>query len=601
MKQLFLLFFLHIVLVGNCGNIPGLIPKPMKMESGNGNFSVKPEMIISCNDTRLLHIACFMNEFLKSAYNFQLTERQSKKLVNGINLIYDSSFEKEHYHLSVTDQRITIKGDTAGVFYGIQTLMQLMPVDPKYGAVVPHVEIEDKPRFSYRGAMLDVGRYFFTPSYIKRFIDLMAYYKLNVLHWHLTEDGGWRLEIKKYPQLATIGAWRQGTQNTRATDGYDKLPYGGYYTQDQVRDIVRYAQKRNITIIPEIDMPGHFLAGLAAYPEYSCTGGPFRVLEYWGIQKDVLCAGNEKTYEFIEGILDEVIDLFPSPIIHVGGDEAPKDRWKECEKCQAKMKSENLKDEHELQSYFIKRVAKYLGSKGRKLLGWDEIMEGGLASNAMVMSWRGEKGGIEASSQKHQVVMSPSTYLYLDYYQGNKEFEPFNIGGDLPLEKVYSYEPHSDKISTSSYEYIIGVQGNIWMEFIHSEPKLEYMGFPRLLALAETCWSPKGKNYAEFTNRLQSNLLWLDKKDVNFRIPEPFGFGDNRTKEPSIIVTLTPPVTGAVILYTIDGGDPLLTGIPYSTPVSINLENGPVCMKCVVRTPKGRVSATYSAIYIQGE
>lgn len=471
-----------------------------------------------------------------------------------------------------------------------------MPSDETSAILIPQLEIQDKPRFSYRGSMLDVGRYFFPVDYIKKFIDLIAYYKINTLHMHLTEDGGWRVEIKKYPQLTKIGAWRRSTQDTRIEPS-DKLPNGGYYTQKQLKELVAYAQKKNVTIIPEIDMPGHALATLASYPELSCTGGPFKVLEQWSIQKDVLCAGNEATYKFVEDVLDELMDIFPSPIIHCGGDEAPKDRWNVCPKCQAKIKQENLKDANELQSYFINRIATYLESKGRRLIGWDEILEGGLAPNAMVMSWRGEEGGIAAAQQKHEVVMSPSTYLYLDYYQGKSENEPDNIGGNLTLEKVYSYEPFTNQIPAEYHKYIVGVQGNIWMEYIHSVAKLEYMGFPRLLALAEIGWSEKGKDYSDFTNRLKSNLQWLDKRDVNFRIPEPCGLKDTKVNGNSVIVNLEPPVKGATIYYTVNGEDPMLNGIPYTSPVEIKLSDAPVTLKCIVRTEKGRVSGTYSATY----
>ncbi len=317
----------------------------------------------------------------------------------------------------------------------------------------------------------------------------------------------------------------------------------------------------------------------------------------WGIQKDILCAGNEATYNFVEDVLDELLEIFPSPIIHVGGDEAPKDRWSKCPKCQARIREEGLKDEHGLQSYFIGRISRYLEKKGRKLIGWDEILEGGLAPNAMVMSWRGEKGGIEASRQKHEVVMTPTTYLYLDYYQGKPEGEPFNIGGNLPLEKVYNYEPLTDQIDPDYHQYIVGVQANIWMEFIHSVPKLDYMGFPRLIALAETGWSPKGKDYKDFTSRLRTNLLWLEQKSVNFRIPEPYGLKDTESSDAEITVQLEPPVEGSSILYTLNGEDPLLKGELYTKPLVIRLGDSPVTLQCVVRTPKGRISGTYSAKY----
>lgn len=577
--------------------VPGLIPKPWKMKVNQGNYQFPINGVISYNGAEAAPVAGMMGDFLETRFQCKCEVRKSGKIRKGINLVVDPAFEKDAYKLEVTSGGVLIKGSPSGLFYGMQTLIQLMPAVMGAPVLLPQISIEDKPRFGYRGAMLDVGRYFFTVDEVKRFIDQMAFYKLNIFHFHLTEDGGWRVEIRKYPKLTEIGAWRRGTQTSRQPDGFDKLPHGGFYTQEELRELVAYAQQRHITIVPEIDMPGHTMSALAAYPEYSCTGGPFKVLEMWGIQKDILCAGNEATFGFVEDILDELLDIFPSPIIHVGGDEAPKERWSKCPKCQERIRKEGLKDEHELQSYFIGRISRYLEQKGRKLLGWDEILEGGLTPNAMVMSWRGEKGGIEAARQKHEVVMVPSSFLYLDYYQGKPDGEPFNIGGNLPLEKVYHYEPYSAQMTPEEHKYIVGVQGNIWMEFIHSVPKIDYMGFPRLCALAETAWSPEGKDYKDFTSRLSSNLLWLEQKSVNFRIPEPYGLKDTETSEGEITVQLEPPVQGSVIYFTLNGEDPLLTGEKYTKPLVIRPGDSPVTLKCVVRTPKGRVSGTYSAKY----
>ncbi|MCE5174315.1 MAG: family 20 glycosylhydrolase [Bacteroidales bacterium] len=598
---LLVLFSISFLSVANTPVISGLIPKPLHMKTGKASFSFTPKTIIYSRPGDV-HTH-FINDFMQLEYGFQLAVKVSKKVKSGINLIYNPSFADEAYRLSVTASSITIEGSEAGVFYGIQTLLQLMPVNPTDSIRIPCIEIEDKPRFTYRGALLDVARYFSPVEEIKRFIDLIASYKLNVFQWHLTDDQGWRIEIKKYSDLTRIGAWRQGTQQTHDKKAsFDNLPHGGYYTQDQIRDVVRYAAERHITIIPEIDMPGHMLSALSAYPRLSCTGGPFHVSEEWDIEQNILCAGNEDVYTFVQDILDEVLDLFPSKIIHIGGDEAPKSQWKQCPKCQSKIKQENLKDEHELQSYFVKRIAAYLESKGRRLLGWEEIMQGGLAPNTMVMSWQGEDAGIEALRQCHEVVMSPLTYLYFDYCQGNPSNEPYSIGHYLPLEKVYSYEPLSEKIPVENQKYIIGVQANIWREFIHSETKIDYMAFPRLLALAEIGWSPKGKDYVDFTKRLSSNLLWLDKKGVNFRIPEPYGLKDTATSgENRITLKLTPSVEGSDIWFTTDGSDPLLNGIRYSTPFTLDLSNAPVTVTCVIRTPQGRVSTNYSAVYSKGE
>ncbi|MFA6701602.1 MAG: family 20 glycosylhydrolase [Dysgonamonadaceae bacterium] len=576
----------------------GLIPKPLELFAGQGFFTVDSKTQIIYNDKSSIKNIEFLNAFLDENYNVKLKTKQSSKINKGINFILDNKFDNEQYELNINDNQVIIKGGNAGLFYGLQTLLQLMPLEKSKRLLLPQLEINDKPRFSYRGAMLDVGRYFFTPNEVKRFIDLMSDYKLNVFHWHLTEDAGWRIEIKKYPLLTQIGAWRRGTQQDHSKESFNRLPHGGFYTQDQIKDIVAYAEDRKITIIPEIDMPGHTMSILAAYPEISCSGGPFKVLETWGIQEEILCAGNEQTYQFVEDVLDELIDLFPSEIIHIGGDEAPKTRWHECLKCQAKIKSENLKDEHELQSYFIKRIGSYLQTKGKKMLGWDEIMEGGIASNAMIMSWRGEKGGIEAANLHHEVVMAPSNYMYIDYYQGNSETEPVNIGGNLPLEKVYNYEPLSSQISVENQKYVIGLQGNLWAEFVHSETKADYMAYPRLLAVAEIGWSDAKKDYSDFQKRMSQNLMWLEKKNVNYRIPEPIGFKDVESTEKRIIVDLVPSIQESIIYYTLNGDDPLIHGKEYDSPFSVSLsEEKPVEIKCVVRTKKGRVSGTYSAKY----
>lgn len=599
MKKIYLLSVLFFVFaVSVFSQRIHIIPKPVSVEEKQGFFEIGSTTKIYANNPKSEQLAGFLNEFLNENFDISLTVQKKNNAGNGIAFVLDKSFENEAYELSVGDKGIVIKGNEAGLFYGLQSLLQLMPVENASSIKLPKVEIKDKPRFGYRGAMLDCGRYFFAPDEVKRFLDQMSYYKLNTFHWHLTEDAGWRIEIKKYPLLTQIGAWRRGTQSGHGAETFDRLPHGGYYTQKQIKDIVKYAQERNITIVPEIDMPGHTLAVLAAYPEVSCTGGPFKVLEQWGIQKDVLCAGNEKTYELIEDVLDELLEMFPSEIIHVGGDEAPKDRWKECPKCQAKMKTEKLNNEDELQSYFIKRIGAYLQSKGRKMLGWDEIMEGGLAPNAMVMSWRGEKGGIEAARMHHEVVMAPTTFMYLDYYQAAPEGEPVNIGGNLPLEKVYGYEPLSTEIPTENQKYVIGVQGNLWMEFIHTATKLEYMAFPRLLAVAEIGWSASKKDFSDFQQRIGHNLQWLDKNGVNFRIPEPIGLKNIETTDKKIVVDLKAPIENSQIFYTLNGDDPMINGKRYTEPITIDLSaQDSAELKCIVRTKTGRVSGTRSAKY----
>ena len=607
MKKLVLnlcLIFCLITLISNkaIASELNIIPKPLNSTQGVGYFSLNSSSSIIYNNDEIAYLAHFLNDFLhvnfKRTLPYQKSPEQtsSEEKSGTISFILDSNIQDESYQLSIKPNSVTVTGSEAGLFYGLQSIKQLISPYETGSIKLPVAEIIDKPRFEYRGAMLDVARYFFSVEEVKRFIDLMAFYKLNTFHWHLTEDAGWRIEIKKYPLLTQIGAWRRGTQSNHDPASFDRLPHGGFYTQEQIKDIVEYAQQKNITIIPEFDMPGHTLTVLAAYPEVSCTGGPFKVLEQWGIQEDILCAGNEHTYKMVEDILDEILELFPSEIIHIGGDEAPKERWKACHKCQAKMEEQNLQNEDELQSYFIKRVSTYLQSKGRRALGWDEIMDGGLAPNTMVMSWRGEEGGIKAAQLGHEVVMAPNVFMYLDYYQGVPEEEPLNIWGDVPLRRVYEYEPFSPQIPAENHKYIIGVQGNLWMEYIHSLPKLDYMAFPRLAAVAEVNWSEPEKDFDDFQTRLSYNLRWLDKKGVNFRVPNPIGLRNIETNETKTEVTLNPPIQNSVIYYTLDGRDPLQYGIKYESPIKIDLsEDDSVELQTVVRTETGRVSGTRKA------
>jgi hexosaminidase len=369
---------------------------------------------------------------------------------------------------------------------------------------------------------LDVGRHFFDKEFVKRYIDLIALHKMNTFHIHLTDDQGWRIEIKKYPRLTEIGSKRKESPMIGNRKKGDGTPYRGFFTQDDIREIVEYARKRYITVVPELEMPGHSLGALAAYPELSCTGGPHEVMTRWGVFEDVYCAGNDKVFEFMEDVLTEVIELFPGEYIHIGGDECPKARWEKCPKCQARIKKEGLKDEHELQSYFVKRIEKFLNSKGRRLIGWDEILEGGLAPNASVMSWRGTEGGIAAARSGHDVVMSPTTHCYFDYYQSkNRKQEPEAIGGFLPLDIVYSFEPVPAELAPEQRKHVIGAQGNVWTEYIHTPSDVEYMALPRMCALAEVVWTPAElKDWDDFRDRLDRFAERLDAMGVNYRKPE---------------------------------------------------------------------------------
>jgi hexosaminidase len=501
-----------------------IIPAPLLVKAEKGSFTINSttKLIVTANDPKVMQVATFFSDRINAVSNLVINpvnQSETKKLTNFIcfKLITDRTLGDEGYRLKVEKKGVTVEATTpVGMFYAVQSLFQLLPPQimsaKKVEGIVlkmQAVNIFDKPRFSYRGMHLDVGRHFMPVEFIKQYIDLLAMFKLNTFHWHLTEDQGWRIEIKKYPKLALISSMRDETVVGHAgkSETFDGIPHGGFYTQDQIKDVVEYASKRFITIIPEIEMPGHSLAVLAAYPQLSCTGGQFKVATSFGVFEDIFCAGNDSTYVFLQDVLDEVMALFPSKYIHIGGDEAPKARWHECPKCQALMKAEGLKNESELQSYFIKRIEKYVISKGRKIIGWDEILEGGLAPEATVMSWRGIDGGIAAAKQHHDVIMSANSNLYFDHYQADPATEPLAIGGYLPLRTVYEFEPVPAGLSSEEAQHIIGVQGQIWTEYMKTPESVEYMLLPRLLALSELDWTPKeNKNWYDFRNRLDNSI-----------------------------------------------------------------------------------------------
>ncbi len=450
-----------------------------------------------------------------------------------ILLAVDSAFpdtSREAYRL-VSDSggvRITARGH-AGLFYGVQTLRQLAGPRPD-GWAVPAVRIVDRPRFPYRGLHLDVVRHFFPVPVVKRYIDLMARYKLNTFHWHLTDDQGWRIQIKRYPRLTSVGGFRKETIVAKDFDPYvgDGIPYGGFYTQDQIKDVVAYAAERYVTVMPEIEMPGHVMAALAAYPKLACTPGPFEVGTRWGVYDDVLCP-SERTFTFLENVLTEVMALFPSRYIHVGGDEVPKTRWHASALAQAVMRREGLADEEELQSYFMRRIEAFLARHGRRLMGWDEILQGGLPPEATVMSWQGTAGGITAARAGHDVVMTPGGYLYFDHYQGDSASEPLAIGGYTPLDSVYAFEPVPDSLTPEQARYVIGLQGNMWTEYVPTEQQLDYMVWPRALALAEVGWSPKdARDWSSFEARLPAALTALGRAGVHYRPPDRAAGGRRR-------------------------------------------------------------------------
>lgn len=520
---------IHLVLLGILCLIAiptfsqiNIIPKPNELTiSSNGQpFKITANTKIVFKDKLLESTAAFLKDYIKEVYGFEVKTTGNASGTNLIVLDKAKNNDKTSggYALQVNNKGVFIQGnDAAGAFYGMQSLLQLLPVQKSSTLNVPAVDMKDAPRFGYRGLMLDASRHFFSASYVKKFIDLIALHKMNVLHWHLTDDQGWRVEIKKHPKLMSISAFRDSTIVGRHPGkGKDGIRHGGFYTQEEIKDIVKYAADRFVEVIPEIEMPGHSQAVLAAFPHLGCTGATFKVSETFGVHKEVLCAGNDQVFAFLQDVIDEIAPLFPSKYIHVGGDECPKDRWKECSKCQKRIKDLNIKDEHELQSYFIQRMEKYINSKGKKLIGWDEILEGGLSKTAIVMSWRGEKGGIEAAKQKNTVIMTPTTYVYFDYAQSKPE-DSVVIGGFLPLEKVYGYEPIPKELSADEAQYVLGGQANIWTEYIAYPSKMEYMMFPRVTALSEVLWSKKeSRNYDDFQKRLLTQFQRYDLLKVNY-------------------------------------------------------------------------------------
>ena len=429
--------------------------------------------------------------------------------------------EPEGYRITVTEKKVVIEGQQPkGVFYGVQTLRKALLTADGMAQEIPAVTVTDAPRFPYRGMHLDVSRHFFGVDFVEQYIDMLALHHINVFHFHLTDDQGWRVEIKKWPKLTEVGAYRQRTVVGRNTGLYDYTRYGGFFTQEEIKEIVEYARQRYITVIPEIDMPGHMEAALAAYPELGCTGGPYEVEPNWGVFDDILCAGREETFRFVEGVLDEIMELFPSEYIHIGGDEAPRTRWKVCERCQRRIAQEGItaegkqSKEDRLQGYFMKRVEKYLNSKGRKAIGWDELLDCDVNPSTTIMSWRGQEGGLAASEKGHDVIMVPTSWFYFDYYQTPENdywHKPLLIGGYVPLEKVYSFEPVPESLTAAAKQHIIGVQANLWTEYIYTEEFAEYQVLPRMGALAELQWSrPEKKDYENYKARQLRLNKWYD-------------------------------------------------------------------------------------------
>lgn len=520
MKKLFLLTLLVLGCTSSNAQVYDIVPLPQSIQQTKGTFSLSESMPVTYTkgNAEMKRNAEFLAMYINQQMGWKWSATE-EKVKNAIILSLDKKIQgDEAYRITVSAKGVNIAGKTPqGVFYGIQALRKIIGADGV--KTLPCAVINDSPRFPYRGTHMDCSRHFFPIEFVKKYIDILALHGINKFHWHLTDDQGWRLEIKKYPELITKGSVRTETVIGHNTDIYDQTPYGGYYTQEQCREIVKYAAERYIQVIPEIDMPGHMQGALCAYPELGCTGGPYPVWTIWGVSEDVLCGGNPKTVEFLHGVLDELCDIFPSDLIHLGGDECPKIRWKNCPKCQAKIKelgytTANGKSlEEQLQSYLLKDAEEFLAKKGRTVIGWDEVLEGGLGDNTWVMSWRGHDGGREAAKLHHNVIMSPVSHCYFDYYQtANWNSEPQAFTSTLPIEKVYTLEPVPDGISEEEAKYIQGAQCNLWSEYIVSQQNMEYMLLPRLAALTEVQWmEASAKNYDEFAKRLPRLIKLYDK------------------------------------------------------------------------------------------
>ncbi|MEM6517342.1 MAG: family 20 glycosylhydrolase [Bacteroidota bacterium] len=551
-----------------------VIPIPKHIQKSNGYFILNSKTIVEFPEE--FEVAGKFLEDLLSKLSINTNSGTSNRIVFILN---SEMTNEEAYHLEIKKKLITISAKTRqAAFYGVQTIRQLLPASfeldkaPLDKVKIPCLNIEDEPKFSYRGMHLDVSRHMYSIEFIKKYIDAMAMLKMNKFHWHLTDDQGWRIEIKKYPKLNEISSFREETLVGHYNDQphqFDGKIYGGFYTQDQIKDLIAYAKERMITVIPEIEMPGHSQAVIAAYPELGCTGESVEVATKWGVFEEIYCV-TEETFEFLENVLDEVMKLFPSKYIHIGGDEAPKIRWKNSQVCQALIKAKGLANEQELQSYFIKRIETYLNSKGREIIGWDEILEGGLAPNATVMSWRGTKGAIEAAKSKHDVVMTPTSHCYFDYYQSENEDEPLAIGGFLPLDKVYHFNPVPDKLTKEESKYILGAQGNLWTEYMPSENQVEYMAFPRMLALSEVVWSgTESRDYIDFVKRLEYFHERLDNLNINYANHLYDLNGKMISEDTTQYFKLETLTDGKEIRYTLNGTSPKLNSTLYKDSIPV--------------------------------
>lgn len=601
------------LLMTACSNQPTtvanyeVVPMPLEINTTQqASFLLKSGVTVyyPAGNEKMQRNAEFLASYVKAQTGIELQVQAGEGGKGGIVLQLGLANDNpEAYQLKVDASQVVISSPSeAGVFYGIQTLRKAVDVAEGSNVELPAVKIKDQPRFGYRGMMLDVGRHFFSMDEIKTYIDMMALHNINRFHWHLSEDQGWRIEIKKYPKLTEIGSMRKETVIGHNSGKYDGKPYGGFYTQEQAKEIVAYAAERYITVIPEIDLPGHMQAALAAYPELGCTGGPYEVWTQWGVSDNVLCAGNDQTIQFIKDVLAEIVEIFPSEYIHVGGDECPKVKWSTCPKCQARIKALGLKSdnkhtkEERLQSYVIHEAEEFLNSKGRKMIGWDETLEGGLAPNATVMSWRGEAGGIEAAKQHHDVVMTPNTYLYFDYYQSkDTETEPMAIGGYLPIERVYSYEPMPKSLSPEEQKYIVGVQANLWTEYIPDFKQVQYMVLPRMAALSESQWcAPEKKNYEAFLQRVSRLVNIYAKNGWNYATHIFDVMLDLKPNtETGTLDAVAHTIDNAPIYYTLDGSEPTTASEKYTDVIKIDK---PCTLRTVAIRPSGSSKITKDEI-----
>lgn len=567
-----------------------VIPVPVSLVQNEGVFKLKKNTAFSAPSAEAKTIAEYFASKINLATGYTLMATDKTESSNAIVLLIDETLDinNEGYTLDATTSAVTIKAKTPqGLFYGMQTLMQLLPAEiestlPVTGIAwnVPCVTVKDEPRFPYRGIMLDPCRHFIPVENIKKQLDVLALFKMNNMHLHLTDDQGWRIEIKKYPKLTEIGSKRiEGEGNE----------YGGFYTQEQIKEIVAYAAERFINVVPEIELPGHELAAIAAYPELSCNNSTVTPRIIWGVEDVVMCAGKEGAFQFLEDVIAEVVPLFPGTYFHIGGDECPKTSWKKCPLCQKRIKENGLKDEHELQSYVVQRIEKVLAGHGKKIIGWDEILEGGLAPSATVMSWRGEDGGIAAANMDHDVIMTPgSGGMYLDQFQGDSKIEPVSIGGYATLEKVYNYNPTPKALPAEKHHFIKGAQGNIWSEYMYNTDIMEYRIYPRILAIAELTWSPENrKDYKDFERRIDNALVRLDMHNINYHIPQPEQVNGSLnfvafTDKAVLDFKTTRPVK---IVYTTDGTEPTDSSSVYTTPIEFT-ESGTLKIRSVLSSGK---------------